>query len=483
MPGGFGYGGFGGGPFGAYDLAEEVLWDDIPEQPDRVYDADPAGGNGALRGFQASSMGVLRIILDKLRDVSQLRDPETISTRFQDNISVEILGSAVEVVGKSIRVIVDGPGAAVDPFDPLGRVSCGWTLTDRLGREFIVDQVHKLTLSLIVVGNSLPATAAVPGVPDAVLRAPALIEHLGNDYGVDTDDNDPEAYQRASVRDTWQWCRRKGTDDGYRIIGDIFGHEVTVERLWYVGAVPSGSILAANLYEYPVGSGLYYTTLAPTRPLFDEIAADVIPTDLFCWEEPLWTTEGIVPPPGPLPDGTPVSEAIGSTMQGMVVVSSVETPPGSGIWRIRVTGDLVPVASAGLNSPHWYATFPSGLAGNFWLEATPVDIGGGDWTFDVVSLAGDPVGVIPGATANIDYWCEPQPDCDYCAASALKITIVPADVLTETGVIWEQMIARILAKVTRAIPIHVRFVLWYYTSPPVAAAFYVPGVHFIAAMV
>ena len=241
MPGGFGYGGFGEGPFGSYDWAEEVLWDDVPEQPDRAYDADPAGGDGALRGFQQSCMGVYRIILDKLRDADQLRDPENISTRFQNNVDVEITASAVEVEGRSVRVTVNGPGAAVDPFDPLGGVSCGWTLIDRLGREFLVDAVHKLTLSFIVVGNSLPTVAAVPGVADAVLRAPALIEFLGNDYGVDTDDNDPEAYQRASVRDAWQWYRRKGSNDSYQIVGDIYGHDVTAERLWYVGASPPGT--------------------------------------------------------------------------------------------------------------------------------------------------------------------------------------------------------------------------------------------------
>lgn len=466
MPGGCGYGGFGTGPFGAYDWATEVLWDDVPEQPDRVYDADPALGNGALFGFQSAQMSVFRMLLNKLRDVPSLRDPDAVSTRFQDVVPVEILSSSIEVTGRTVRVVVAGPGPAVDPLDPLGGVSVGWVLTDRDGRDFVVDRVDKLTLSFVVVGNSFPTTTTVPGVPDAVLRAPAMVEHLSNDYGVDSDDHDPEAYQRAAVRDAWQWYRRKGADEGYQIVGDVYGHDVLAERLWYVGAFPPAAIPAADLYEYPAGSGLYYTTVAPQRPLFDEVAADVVPVDVFCWDvDPVsGDTWGVV---------------IGSTMQGMVIVSCIETPVGSGIWRVRVTGDLSPVACAGLAAPRWYATFPAGVTGRFYLEDTPVDIGGGDWTFDVVSIGGSPVGVVPGATANVDYWCVPQPSCQFCPASALKVTVTPSDVLTETGVIWEQMVQRMLNKVLRSIPIHVRLVLWHFTYPPIVTPFGVAGTHFI----
>ena len=50
------------------------------------------------------------------------------------------------------------------------------------------------------------------------------------------------------------------------------------------------------LREAPGGSGKLYTTLDPDRPFFDEVAADVVPLDFYCYEELEWTTLGIEPP-------------------------------------------------------------------------------------------------------------------------------------------------------------------------------------------
>ena len=474
MPG-MGSGPFGHGPFGHFDWARQVLWLDIPEYPDRLL--DKTTGGGALEGWQTAVGKVFAKLFRAAQNSKYLRDPEVARTRFQDVVSVTIpvdpidptiSQSEVSDGGRSVRVTVTDTDPA-DPMVPLGDVSVGWLLTDLAGLEFLVDEVHKELNIVVVVGTSFPAAGA------AEIRPPTMLNHLANDFGVDLDENDAEHFQRSSVRDAWQWYGRKGSSDGYEIIGDIFGHEVSAARLWYLGATIPATIPATALYEYPAGSGLYYTTYAPTRPLFDELAADVIPLDYFCWEEPLWTSDFIQPPVGPIADGISVSDAIGYTMQGLPIVSAVVIP-GTSLYTVRVTGDLAPVAVAGLSAPRWYATFPTGDSGDFWLESTPVDIGGGDWTFVVHSEIAISTW---GATANINYWCDSQPDCSFSAASGLLIDITPTDVLTETGEIWEQMIPRIVEKVGRAIPIHVKVLLFRFFARPAVAAFMVPGVHMV----
>jgi len=46
--------------------------------------------------------------------------------------------------------------------------------------------------------------------------------------------------------------------------------------------------------------------------------------------------------------------------------------------------------------------------------------------------------------------------CGYCAASVLKIDIVPTEVLTDPTISLEDAIPRILRKLGLAVPIHVR---------------------------
>lgn len=442
MPG-FGSGSFGSGGFGSYDWAKRVLFYDLPE-PDRRFDADPNEGDGALEKWSDSVKPLFDELLTFARDFEQLRDPDSVRTQFQDNISVRLVSAAVDIPGRTVRVEVFDPDPD-DPFNPLGRTSVGWILTDSEGREFTVNQVHKLSSAIIIVGNILPATGLSPD-GDAVLRPPSLIEFLGNDYGVDVDRHDPEVFQRAAVRNAWQWFAIKGVERAYEVLGLIAGYDVTALPLWRLCDTYS-SIPVTNVYELPDGSGKYYTDHPPTRPNFDQVAADAIPVDKFCWEEPDWTTEGIIPPPGPLPDGTSVSDAIGSYTQGLTILSTTDL--GGGLWQIEVSAsDMYPIVSP----IQWYASFPSGDSGQFWLQSAPIDIGGGSWTFTVQA------GTTPafGSTVNVDYECQEIDDCCYCKASAVRVEVRPAEILNEPTARLDGALERIRDRILSVVPIHVR---------------------------
>jgi len=467
MPG-FGSGAFGSGGFGSYDWSKRVLFYDLPEVPDRSRDKPENGGDGSLEKWSDSVKPLFDELLTFARDFEQLRDPESIRTQYQDNISVRLVSAEVEETGRTVRVEVFDPDAD-DPLNPLGRTSVGWILEDSDGREFTVTRVHKITNAIIITGNILPNVGASP-TGDATLRPPSLIEYLGNDYGTEIDRHDPEVFQRAAVRNAWQWYALKGSERAYEVIGLIAGYIVQAQPLWRLCGEERNVIPVNNVYELPIGSGNYYTDLAPSRPVYDEVAADVVPLDLYCFETPDWTLEGIEPPPGPLPDGTSVSDAIASYTQGLTIVGTTDL--GNGLWEIEVNGaaDLWPIAS----EAYWYASFPSGDSGQFWLESAPVDLGG-SWSFTVVA------GTAPtfGATVDLSYECQERTSCCYCRASAIRVEITPGEILNEPTTNLDGALERIKNRILAVIPVHVRVVDLVHIIGPATLGVGVAGQHLI----
>jgi hypothetical protein len=464
MTGGFGAGVLGDGPFGSYNWARQVLWNDLPEIDRRL---DVTEGNGALERWQEATMPLFQEILTFARDFEQLRDPDTVRTKFQDTISVTIDLAEATGDGRTIRVVLNDPDPS-DPFVPLGRTSVGWILIASDGKEYTVAEVHKQRSEIIVTGK-----VELPPLGAATLRPPALIGLLGADYGFTVDQHDPEGFQRSTIRNAWQWLAMKGSQRGYQIIGNIAGYEVYASELWRLGNPVPLAIPSDHLWEMPVGSGKWYTDLAPLVPYFDEIAADVIPADMFCWETPDWQgsnpishADDIVPPGdpvtgSPLPNGTPVSDAIGYHVQGLPVLGSVSL--GGGVWRITVGPgvDLWPIASFG----NWYGVFAGMPTADLYLETQPVDLGAGTWEFDVVAGAAPTF----GATVDFRYRCHDSGACWYCKASVLRIVMIPTEILLEPDALMDDAIGRLVRKIWKGVPVHVRLTDLIYLTGPVSA--------------
>jgi len=337
----------------------------------------------------------------------------------------------------------------------LAEVVAGQYLAPSAGSEYVgkvATVVDDFTITLEEpwegedVASVLGTVMTVSAGP-AVLRPPALLPYLGLETGVDVDQHEPESFQRASVRDADHWLTRKGAQRGYEIIGKIHGYRIVAYGLWRLGSIPSW-LSASDVYEIPLGSGKYYTTVDPLIPRFDEIAADVIPLDYACSETPDWTSGPVMPPDPPPPDGTTVEDAIGYVMESLPIISSTDL--GSGRWRIRVGPgvDLWPVASIG----YWYANFPTIPGEQLYLETMPVEVVAGTWEFEI--FAGE--SPVFGATVSIDYECHLLMSCDYCRSSWLRIEIVPAEVMAELGALQEDPLGRLMRKVDKAVPIHVR---------------------------
>jgi len=448
MPG-FGSGSFGSGPFGAYDWARQVLFRDWP-YIDRSLDEEE--GDGALEAWSESMVPLFSELLDFTRDFEQLRDADSIRTQFQDNLSITIASSAVEEVNRTVRVEVVDPDPS-NPLVPLGRTSVGWILQDIDGREFTVNEVHKLSAAFTIKGNILP-TAGV-----ATLRPPALIGYLGADYGLTIDQHDAEVFQRRFAKSAFQWLSLKGTRRAYQTIGLVAGYDVTAYQLWSLSAGWASSLPPANVFEVPIGSGNWFTDMPATRPLFDEVAADAVPTDVWCWED-----DG---------SGQTYGTAIGAALQSMSVTGTSYNAT-TGRWTItfdeNAAGDMDVIAAAGFVTETevsgWTATFPGGDFGAYLLEADPVALGGVSYSIEVVG----PSTLTVGSTISIDYDCPVAPTCDYCPSSAIRVTMTPDEVLNEPETLLDDALERMVRKIQLVIPIHVRLTQLTHIIGPIAAA-------------
>ena len=100
----------------------------------------------------------------------------------------------------------------------------------------------------------------------AVLRPPSLIETFGEDFGIEVDRHEPEAFQRSSVYDVDQWLNLKGTDRSYDIIGKIAGYRVVAFGLWRIATATriSGTVSFTNGSVTVTGVGTSFLTEAIT---------------------------------------------------------------------------------------------------------------------------------------------------------------------------------------------------------------------------
>lgn len=461
MPG-FGSGAFGEGGSGKYDWSRHVLWRDLPGIDRRM---DASTGGGRLEQWADALGEVFDDIARFAEGMESLRDPDSVRTQFDDNLAITITATEASTDGRTVRVTVSDADPS-DPFTPLAGTAPGWILRDADDTEFTVNEVHKLSDAFVITGNTEPALGA------AVLRPPAMISLLGQDFGVEIDQHDPAPFQRSAVRNVWQWLAVKGAQKSYWIIGKIAGYDVVAYRMWAVSNPAPENIPPSNVYEIPEGSGNLYTDYEPRRALFDQVACDVIPMDYYCWETPDWTSDSIEPPSPPLADDTSVTDAIASYTQSVPIISTTDL--GDGSWRIRVgPTDLWPI----VEFHNWSAEFTGSPVIDTPLETTPAEDSGspGEWEFDVVA------GTAPsfGTTVNLNYTCPLTNDCTFCASSNIRVVMIPNEIAADPEALLNDSLERMVRKIRNVIPVHVRDVS-YVHRVEVQANVFEEGVHLIA---
>ena len=189
-----------------------------------------------------------------------------------------------------------------------------------------------------------------------------------------------------------------------------------------------------------------YTTKPPKLPNFDdfvpdlmeEIIDDVPPLhdywslDKFCWEPDFYADVAV-----DLISVTAVAAGVWSVV--------VETPVGQ-------AGSADVVVSIG----NWQFLDKSGQV--FYLQTVPVDLGGGQFSFQVNSI------LQPDASGAEDpilrYVCSENSSCSYCASNKILISIeLGPELSSSTGLEVENILQRALDRMEQAKPLHAEFVV------------------------
>lgn len=208
-----------------------------------------------------------------------------------------------------------------------------------------------------------------------------------------------------------------GNNQLYEITSWIDDHTIEF-ALRHSGTFPDASIVSWRFVDF-------YTTFPPLRPLFDEINYEqlrninpgTLTLDMYCWEND--TTFRV----------------------GLDVVSVTESTT-SGRWVIRVAGQATPLDPEVVSKTgNW--VFEDNNAIQYYLDTLPVDVGGGEYTFEVSSTE-EPDFTNPEGT--LEYLCKPQFSCDYCQTSEILVRLTPQGVLEDgssTERLFERMFNRL----------------------------------------
>lgn len=130
-------------------------------------------------------------------------------------------------VGKELLVRGSQTSPANDGVYVVASVSSSSSATVTTPGTLIVETSNTLTWELRTatqVGDFTQVDAS----------ASSIIANLAPDFGIEIDTQDSASRQRSWVRNVSQWLDYKGTPDGYRILGEISGFNITASQLFRI---------------------------------------------------------------------------------------------------------------------------------------------------------------------------------------------------------------------------------------------------------
>ena len=244
---------------------------------------------------------------------------------------------------------------------------------------------------------------------------------------------------------------------------DLFVNAQTVEfrftdTVLFDPAVPLAAI--TTLPDYGTGGTVddpllrwalvrFFSTVAPTLPLFDEIVADqmtdyidttapvgdVFGIDRFCWEDDF-------------------AAFFNATITAVTNI-------GGNTYQVTVSGpaDLIPRNPAGparqvLPRAAW--VLQDAASNSYILETVPEFVGP-DYRFEVVA---DPAAPPALGASVVAYQCKTELRCDYCGASTVAVTLELGSLAAERGISIERVLERVLIRENEEPkPAHVELIL------------------------
>ena len=414
-------------------------------------------------------------------------------------------------------------------FQPGGDLGVGSTLDSATGVVTLQTQggtvIDADTIRIDYTEDLSPANPE-----DAEVRSQNLLAFLASDYAIALERSDPDTLQRSWVNNAYNLWDLKGTDEGYEFLAKVAGFTISTEGLWRISSDFAATLPSVNVFELPGGSGKYYTDLEPCRPRLDDLPLDDFPLDVFCTE---WDTDfpevvqvvtidsvtnigffgseeryEVVVSTAAMEDSYGVGatladstaaeftvldyERVDSTSYQFIVQSLVAPTLGAATvtWSV-FKRDLVLIGS-GFDVED-LGTQALGATGKRYRLTVSLDAGDPiepeAWAFidsdGVVFRVETATGVTPtvfefevvGATApaagdaRFFYLCELITSCDYCRASGIRFKISLGEIANYPESLAENPVDRLIVRMRKMVPRHVRITTFVYGPGPASAAF------------
>lgn len=383
------------------------LWPLVPEEHRRI-DAD---NSDALHNFLDAIENRFEYLCRKIAKLPELRDPYLVRSAYDEWVTVTIAGYDVDLENNQVVVEVVGD---------LTEVSRDWVLNDGT-TEFRVLAVRKQDNEIDIEGIVQPVLGA-----SKYLRPQSMIELLGLDFGVVVDKSEAEGFQRGAIANAMRWFDLKGTVLGYTIRGLISGFDVDAHPLWAI-ADDLISILGPDTYW--LVDDQFYTSQQGSIPNFDEIAADSIPLDQMCFEDP-------------------------TDYEFAANVTSVARDLVTGEWVVtmNVLDDLTMMAAVG----RWKLV--DSADNEFWVESFTTII-----PKTVRAAATYTVGPATGG-GKLVYLCEESNPCWWCKTNKMRVEIEAGEILDEPGADVGSALDRLIWKIYETVPAHVELLFLVYIT-------------------
>lgn len=469
--------GFGNFPFGSYSFGN-INWPELvtyKSLPNRWREKDAELGY-PQRDFLDPYQRELDQLRFKIRDLPKQRDPlDAIATNL--NATIDIDSSEViddDFWGRTIDV-------TVSIGEDISAIGIGWVTTVEAAAPDTGVRTYKVVRitsrnepdsrnKLLLAGPSVPV-----GVTEVEFRNPSLLKLLGKDFGIDIDDEEPESFQRSTVKNAVQLRGLKGSHKGYEIRGDMAGFKVNAIGL-YRQSSQVLSIPADRRYELPGGSGNYYTDVPPQAIRFDEIPADVQTNDPDLGTIPildftyLFTdTSGNLQSPGltfsenvlvgfQSPGAAPVppGDLITVTASGPASQATLDALMIGEAWNVTVTMTQAQRDIVGFISRGVFILKDNVTGDEFYIEREE-SFDGGSTTWMVTTSGPIPP---PNSDYKLKYFPTMALSCSWCRANVMVFEIENTPELIAglggDGAAIQRVYERLLVKLLRLVPIHVR---------------------------
>lgn len=492
---GFGFGPFGEYLFGETNWARRVTYDSLPL---RIRGEDERQGF-VLRDFLESYEKTLEEVRFKVRNIVNQRDP---MRAIASSLKYDVVIDSSEVIedpfwGRIVRAVVSNVGPAPDfqvPQD-ISALGIGWTakiknsgaavdpLLESDVRTYKIVRIRSRNEpvsrnELLLAGPAVQLTNT-----EITFRNPSLLKFLAEDFDVLVDEEEPEEFQRSAVANAARLASIKTNKTSYSIRGRMAGFTVEAKGLYRIPSSFVPLLPGADVFEIPAGSGKYYTTLLARFILFDQVSADVQFDDSTLGKISILDHDIKVPDSSP--DGVSPGQAFASNIlagyhdgftAGMAVPRSDERVVWISSTAMDPIADAAILASIGLSAA--YRTVISMTPRQRDLFQVVVEQGIFTLVDDVTGI-GYPVegeesyasgpqewtiytgNALVAGNYKLDYCSELTTNCDWCRSNVMVLEIQSTPELIAAfggnGALELAAYRRLLEKLLRIIPVHVRF--------------------------